>query len=181
MDKDNPLTEKLIKYAKDLLKEFPSPSDGAFHLEVFHTKDDEIFFCEIASRIAGEPFPASWEIAFQINPMHEFINVQCGLPLNENLINFSGIPRKIAGSVAFPSKSGHLRDIKEKCPFEWVHIYKTFLKPGSTITKTKGLSDVMCECVIIADNQNDFINKMNIMAEWVENSVNWDHSYFKKL
>jgi hypothetical protein len=99
--------------------------------------------------------------------------LQCSLPLSDNLLNFSSQPNKVAGSVVFPSKGGYLKSIESGCQFEWVHDYKAFFKPGSIIAQTNGLSDVMCECVIVANSQSDFISKMHEMYDWVKKTVNW--------
>ncbi|WP_181384438.1 acetyl-CoA carboxylase biotin carboxylase subunit family protein [Streptomyces sp. NWU49] len=56
--------------------------DGVTHLELFHTPDDELIFCEVAGRPAGGVIPPVLEWHFGINIFEESLRLQAGLPLS---------------------------------------------------------------------------------------------------
>ncbi|MEV7602177.1 ATP-grasp domain-containing protein [Kitasatospora sp. NPDC089797] len=53
MNRDDPLTDRLIGYAERVLGVLPTPDCTNFHLEVFLTPDDRLVLCEVASRTGG--------------------------------------------------------------------------------------------------------------------------------
>ncbi|CAM5664658.1 carboxylate--amine ligase [Streptomyces purpurascens] len=53
LTRDDPMTDRLIGYARKVLDALPTPECTTFHLEVFHTPDDRLVLCEIGSRTGG--------------------------------------------------------------------------------------------------------------------------------
>ncbi|MER7845164.1 ATP-grasp domain-containing protein [Kitasatospora sp. NPDC096077] len=53
LDRDDPLTDRLVRYAERVLAVLPTPDCTTFHLEVFLTPDDRLVLCEVASRTGG--------------------------------------------------------------------------------------------------------------------------------
>ena len=51
---ENPIKSRMIDFTRDLLERaLPMPENGLFHVELFHTPDDQILLCEAACRLGG--------------------------------------------------------------------------------------------------------------------------------
>lgn len=63
---------------REVFQLLPSFRDGAFHLEMFYA-DDELFFCEVASRPGGIAIVRALEEAYGINLERASFLAQCGI------------------------------------------------------------------------------------------------------
>ncbi|WP_186644767.1 ATP-grasp domain-containing protein [Fluviispira vulneris] len=64
---DNKLFTRLIDFTQRVIKALPSLKNMAFHAEIFHTLDDNLILCEIASRSGGGKIRQVIEHSYGIN------------------------------------------------------------------------------------------------------------------
>ncbi|MFE7935649.1 hypothetical protein ACFU6S_44405, partial [Streptomyces sp. NPDC057456] len=74
--------------------------DGVTHLELFHTPDDELVFCEVAGRPAGGGIPAVTETQYGINIVEISLRIQAGLNVQLPPRD-SGATGRVCGFAAF--------------------------------------------------------------------------------
>lgn len=172
---NNPLVSRLNSYAQRVLEILPTPSSMPFHLEVFINKNDEIIFCEIASRIGGKGVRHSWMESFNISLSRLFIQSQANLIDLAGSYHFPNNPNCLTGEIWFPVKQGRLENIEQECPFPWVKEYYAFYQNGDIIhKKLKNINDCLCGVsLIIADTEEEIKKRLNEIEKWVYKTVRW--------
>lgn len=171
---DNPLVPRLNAYAKRVLEILPTPPNTAFHLEVFLTPDDEIIFCEIASRVGGKGVRRSWKESFNIFLGQLFVQGQANcFPNSNQLLNLT--PQQLTGEIWFPVREGRLLNLETECPFPWVKSYHTFLKPGDIISaEAQNIEECLCGVSLLtAATEEEMQERLNMVAQWVNKTTEW--------
>ncbi len=172
---DNPMVPRLMDYTRKVLTLLPTPKDTAFHLEVFHTEKDELFFCEIASRLCGGLLTTEWESSFGINPVHEDFLIQAGSTQAWDIERkFSSVPKMISGHVEIPSKIGVLRSLPESLPFAWVKKYEKKRQVNDVVNSVKSIMDRVAQISFVADSESQFISRLSELTEWFEKNTKWE-------
>ncbi len=77
---DDPNFERLVQATRSVLGQLPTPRNTAFHAELWITPDDQIVFCEIASRTGGGMVSPTVRHCFGIDLDREWLLAECGLP-----------------------------------------------------------------------------------------------------
>jgi hypothetical protein len=93
------LRERIVALNERALKAL-GMRDGVSHLELFHTPDDRLVFCEVAARPAGGGIPAVIEAQYGINIVEISLRLQAGLDVQLPSRTFGAEP-KICGFAAF--------------------------------------------------------------------------------
>lgn len=103
----DPLYQRLVTAARAVVATLPSPQHMAFHCELWHTPDDQIVFCEIASRTGGALISSAIKHGFGFQIDKEWFLAECGLPRT--------LPGELsyrpAGAVLMPPLDGILEHI----------------------------------------------------------------------
>lgn len=167
--KSNPLVKRLNSFACQILEALPSPESAAFHLEVFHTAEDELVFCEIASRIGGKGVNQSWIESLGINLIAETIRVQVGLLPH---VSMPPMPRSIAGEIWFPMISNAHKAPKETCPFSWTVDYEL---PEPAINGDCSSDDrnhmlFGGASLLKASNENEMRERLDLFSRWFKDT-----------
>lgn len=172
----NPLVPLLNTYTQKILTALPTPLHTPFHLEVFINEDDEIIFCEIASRIGGKGVRQSWLEAFNLSLSNLFVHTQAGLVSRVELASFSDHPQCLTGEIWFPTQPGKLKNIELQCPFPWVKDYKTFYKKGDVVHQKAGnINDCLCGISLLtADTEKEMQHHLDDVVQWVQETVKWE-------
>lgn len=170
---DNPLKGRLESFASSLLQALPTPSDTAFHLEVFHTKDDQIILCEIASRVAGPRLRETWLHAFGIDMGKEFIRMQAGLK-SSKASSLCLSNNMIYGFILVPSLNSLLIKLENSCPLPWVKYYQSDqTKLGKILDTTVDTLDFIASVVLEADSEEDYMIKYHETIKWLSHNIQW--------
>lgn len=116
LEPGHPLGERLISFAKELLAVMPKLDASTFHAEVFHTPDDRIVLCEVASRTTGGRINVLIERAYGLHLDRYITRAQCGLidPLPDG-----SKADALYGGYFIPPKHGRLVSMPETVPFDW--------------------------------------------------------------
>lgn len=103
LTRQDPSYDRLVKAARAVLAELPTPSQTAFHAEFWITPDDRLVFCEIASRTGGGMISGMVRHAFGIDLDKEWLYAECGLPPTPGAHTY-----RPAGALCIPPRKGVL-------------------------------------------------------------------------
>ncbi|WP_454844787.1 ATP-grasp domain-containing protein [Priestia megaterium] len=173
LSKSNKLTNRLRKFVNDIIEAFPTPSNTAFHAEVFHTTNDELVLCEIASRAGGAKIDQQINQAFDINIIESWIKAQCSvtsiIPKNK-----MDTPKKLIGTLLFPPRRGVIKSLpKEKPPVE-VLDYKITVKPGQRFLQAKNSADNIAFFILKGETEENLLANIEKIGIWFEENTVWE-------
>ncbi len=171
---ENPLTQPLNEYTKKVLNVLPTPQHTAFHLEVFVSRNNEIIFCEIASRIGGKGVRNSWLESFNIDLGKYFVESQV-YGENYRFPKRSALqPSVLSGEIWFPSRQGILKSIPTTCPYPWVKEYQIFFKAGQRISKTQDINGCIGGTPLFTGTSDaEMLDRLNLFSQWFESQTLW--------
>lgn len=179
LEPQNPMVDRLNRYAESVIKSLPTPSNTAFLLELFYNKEkDEFIFCEIATRVGGG-VKEMWPEAFGIDLEDEFIRMQAGLKVSEKLdcffesIRTTPHLKAVSGWIIFPKRSGILQSIQKSTPFSWVKEYIVRVEPGIITQTSANISDSVASAFLVAETENQFVDRISQLAEWFKKETIW--------
>jgi biotin carboxylase len=130
---DHPLKDRLCAAAAEILDLLPTPSSTTFHLELFHTDDDALVFCEIASRTGGVLINPVLQRAFGIDLNEAFVRAQAGVPVDvAALRRRARRPEQLFGWGCVPPRAGTFEAYRQAAPdLPWVVAYEWTMAPGT--------------------------------------------------
>lgn len=169
----NPLTKKLISYANGLVRIFPVQEQMPFHLEVFVTdSQQEIIFCEIASRIGGH-VNKNWKYGLNIDLEQAFYDMQSGFVQDQVKTKIKG-PDKIIGWLLFPAKQNcTIMNMAQHCPLDFCIDYETFMNVGDSLDNLLGICSNLAKAYIRADSEEDFDIKAHQLITWFQENLSY--------
>lgn len=158
LDPDDPLTDRLVTLTDRILAALRQPGgrlrDHAFHAEIFHTPDDRLVLCEIASRPGGAKIREVFHTLFGINLGEYATRAHVGLPLPTLEPTLRGgarpKPRCMAGQVLMMKRPGLVRAVPAVPADPWVQRYWSYSQPGQVISPATGSSDFLTAAVASA-------------------------------
>lgn len=163
LEENNPLVDVLNRFALDVLKSLPTPSDTGFHLEVFY-KDHKPIFCEIASRIGGPWINDLWVHGMNFNLKKEFIRAQGLLPVQE-VVSKPG-PKKIIGGIIFPPKHGRVTAIPTVCDCPGILAYNSLVVIGQDLQDPENMLEVVATATLIANSEAMIQKTIATISTW---------------
>jgi hypothetical protein len=83
---DNPMHSRINEFVTKLLNSLPTPENTVIHAEVFHTPDDWLVFCEIASHAGGTRILETVRRAYGANLVGISVQTQCGLDISAEIV-----------------------------------------------------------------------------------------------
>ncbi|SCY21194.1 Biotin carboxylase [Paenibacillus polysaccharolyticus] len=171
LDIENPLFKRLNQKVLDVLLSMPVPDHTiAFHAEFFHTNDDQIIFCEIASRVGGGKIADCVKYATGVDLLKEAFRAQCGLDVEIAAHYYQPL-----GYIQIPPKRGRLLAIDKEPPFDWVincsikneHIGASFNGPESS-------ADTIASLLVHGEGHKDIVEKFETLYNWYEKTTVWE-------
>ncbi|MFD7922993.1 acetyl-CoA carboxylase biotin carboxylase subunit family protein [Streptomyces sp. NPDC059740] len=122
---------RLEEFLDRVLGAFDVPEVGAYHLEVFHTPDDELVLCEIASRVGGNRIPAMTKATYGVDLHATWLRLSVGLPVPPAPAE---PPAEVRGSVSILPQGRPVR-APGRPPFDWVEHYEVneSLRPDAIV------------------------------------------------
>ncbi|MEU9014098.1 hypothetical protein AB0D12_30895 [Streptomyces sp. NPDC048479] len=111
---------RLEEYFDRLLEAFDTPEVSAYHLEVFHTPEDELVLCEIAARVGGDRIPALTRASYGVDLHTAVLRQSCGLLVDAPP---TAPPAEVHGSVSILPQGRPVR-APGRPPFDWVRHYE---------------------------------------------------------
>ncbi len=153
--KDNPLTERLQQFVQSVLDALSTPDTTTFHAEVFHTPDDQLVLCEIASRTGGARIGDGLEAALGCNLNELWARQECGLATQNLLrqIKDKEATRPITGWALISPKPGLVKQIPSECGLSEVVDYTVNISAGCTLQAPKAATESIASFVFVADDE----------------------------
>ncbi|WP_406011844.1 hypothetical protein OG520_01325 [Streptomyces sp. NBC_00984] len=164
---DSPFARRLESYLDQVLAAFETPPASAFHLEVFHTPDDQLVLCEIASRVGGDRIPALTRATYGVDLHAAVLRLSCGLPVASPP---QDPPAQVHGSVSVLPQGRPVR-APGRPPFPWVRHYEVNekLAPGET---TLHSAHHLCFAIVCGDGPEQVEERLLATENWLmENLV----------
>ncbi|MFI6048905.1 acetyl-CoA carboxylase biotin carboxylase subunit family protein [Streptomyces violascens] len=117
---EDAFAKRLEEFFDRTLDAFEVPPTSAYHLEVFHTPDDELVLCEIASRVGGDRIPALTRATYGVDLHTAALRLSCDLPVDPPATT---PPAAVHGSISILPQ-GRPVSLPGRPPFPWVTHYE---------------------------------------------------------
>lgn len=176
LGRDNPLYERLRRFTGEVIAALPSPEDFTFHAEIFHTPDDRLVFCEIASRTGGARINETMRRALNVDLDELWIKAQCGVEIDVEALRARVAGEEtLGGWLVVPPRNGVLESIPAAAP-AWVAEYKQNSQPGTdyraSYTRRKA-GDYIAAVVVRGRSEAEVRDNLTRAAQWIEGGVGW--------
>lgn len=149
LDQSSELAKRLSDRTAEHIRIMAPPKHAPFHAEFFHTPDDQIILCEIASRTGGGRLNNQIDLAYGINLNKSWIYAQLGLPLNLPTGGRTEVkPHTFAGHALLPPRRGVFQGFSNTWQ-EWVTEYRLLAKPGDRFDGPKSSVDHMASLLLV--------------------------------
>ncbi|MEB8340243.1 ATP-grasp domain-containing protein [Streptomyces endophyticus] len=166
---DSPFARRLEAYLDRVLAAFDTPATSAYHLEVFHTPDDELVLCEIASRVGGDRIPALTALTYGVDLHATVLRRSCGLPVAPAPRT---PPAQVHGSVSVLPQGRPVR-APGRPPFPWVRHYEVndTLKPGEA---TLHSAHHLCFAIVSGEGPEQVEERLLETERWLMENLTDD-------
>lgn len=167
----NPLAARLCAYVENVLAALPTPQITGVHAEVFHTVDDQLVLCEIASRLGGPRIPDLFRTATGFELIPALIRGQAG--------HGAGVPSQrprptcIAGFMNIPARAGTLVRAPDTCTEPGVIEYRLTKQVGKQYAASTDLGDFVSTFLFRADDEAAARNAIFSTSDWFDRESAW--------
>lgn len=168
---DNPLTPRLIEFAKNVVKALESPALSTFHCEVFHTVEDDIVLCEIAGRLGGGRMVPVLNAAFDVNLYEYWVKAQAGIPLE---ISAKAAPGQMAGHLLYLPKGGVYTGPTTFEQLNWVDELLINVTPGKAYGANSSV-DFAGSAVVTGQTEEEVRAKLAEVESIFDNEMTWSN------
>lgn len=170
----NPLSIRMAERTKQVVQALDTPSNTTFHAEWFYTPNDEIIFCEIASRPGGGRINETLIHTFGVDLFQTHVRSLMGLPqpLPKTEDDLQG--RKLSGRVLILKKEGRFLSAPKEDPPSWVVHYELTAKPGDYVDLPKDCVDLLAGFVVEGATEEEVHERLNFISDWFYHSSQWE-------
>ncbi|MFH9584467.1 acetyl-CoA carboxylase biotin carboxylase subunit family protein [Streptomyces luteogriseus] len=172
LTRDDPLTPRLISYARQVLGLLPTSDCTTFHLEVFHTPDDRLVLCEVASRTGGALTAAAIRAASGIDLDREWFLAQTGAAPSLTPGMDGAAPGRSAGWVVFYPERGTLTELP-LAPPEFVVEQRLRGRVGTTYRGGQKSGVYLAGYVVTGADADEVEQRLHELAAWYASGVRW--------
>ncbi|MGV9251411.1 ATP-grasp domain-containing protein [Streptomyces sp. NPDC003697] len=174
LTRDDPLTPRLVDYARQVLALLPTPDRTTFHLEVFHTPDDRLVLCEVASRTGGALTAPAVRAASGIDLDKEWFLAQAGPPRHGLVPCVHGAaPGRSAGWVVFYPERGRLAALPQSPP-PFVAEQRLRGAVGTAYRGGEKSGVYLAGYVVTGGHAGEVEDRMGEVAAWYADQVRWE-------
>jgi biotin carboxylase len=170
----NPIFKRMTDYCKRVIGALETPSETAFHAEIFHTDDDDIVLCEIASRPCGAHIAPSAYHTFGIDMTQVHVQLQAGVPCSISNDGENFIPSRLSAWLYFNGEQGKLLSLPEGDPPEGVFEFQVFGKVGQSFTKGSYAFAKISLMLLEAPSEQQLKKRIQEVSQWFTSQVSWD-------
>ena len=172
---NHPLNARLVAAAHEVLAALPLPPSTTFHLELFHTPGDELYFCEVASRTGGGLINSTLEMAFGINLTKTFVQAQAGIKLAVDDLKRRGrTPQKLlAWGLVPPGKGIFAGPTGTLAPFPWLAKHTWTMQEGTRSDGAQLSVDHMATFIVDAEDLATSEARLTQAWQWTVKEARW--------
>jgi biotin carboxylase len=172
LDKDKPITRRLIEFTKSVLKALDAPPLATFHCEVFHSVGDELVLCEIACRLGGGRIVPVLNAAFGVDMYEYWVKAQVGIPLD---IKAQTEPKQMAGHLLYLPKGGVYRGPTVFEQLSWVDELLINVQPGKRYGAHSSV-DFAGSAVVTGSTELEVKTKLAEVVSIFDRQMVWEES-----
>jgi hypothetical protein len=168
---DNPLGQRLIAFTKELLNVLPTPATTTFHCEVFHTPDDQLMLCEIASRTLGGRSPDMMKRTFGFDFDRYIARAQVGLidPLPSLTKD-----TELLGIYYIAPQKGVLKSMPAEVPFAWCEYYDQTGEIGRNYNGPQKSTENYAVVAVRGQDDREVRERLMQLVAYIENNTVWE-------
>ena len=170
----NPLSIRMAKLTDQVVQALDTPPNTAFHAEWFHTPDDQIIFCEIASRPGGGRINETLKHTFGVDLFQSHVRNLMDLPQELPKPDEISQVKKLAGRVLMIKKEGRFLSAPKEDPPSWVVHYELAAKPGDLIHSPTDCVDFIAGFVVEGSTEEEVQQKLFDISNWFYQSSQWE-------
>jgi hypothetical protein len=171
LDQGRPITNRLIQFAKDVLKALDAPALTTFHCEIFHSVNDELVLCEIACRLGGGRIVPVLNAAFEADLYQYWVKAQAGIPLD---IKAQTQPKQMAGHLLYLPKGGVYRGPTHFEQLDWVDELLINVKPGKRYGANSSV-DFAGSAVVTGETETEVRSKLAEVVSIFDRQMIWEN------
>lgn len=163
---EDEMARRLESFLDRVLAAFDTPKVGAYHLEVFHTAEDELLLCEIASRVGGSRIPALTRATYGVDLLTTWLRLSTDLPVDPP----PGEPPEVLhGAVAIVPR-GTAVAVPPTVPFPWVTQYEVNEAATPTATAQNSTSN-LCFAIVAGADFAEVEARLLTVEAWLEEQL----------
>lgn len=170
----HPLSKRMVKLTKQVVQALDTPSNTTFHAEWFHTPNDEIVFCEIASRVGGGRINETIKYTFGVDLFQAHFQTQLGIPYHFPSAEDCMKVNTLTGRVLIMKKEGRLLSIPEDPPPSWVIHHEILAEPGDIIQSSIHCTDLLAGFIVQGTTEEELKEKLISVTEWFNHYTHWE-------
>jgi len=174
----NPLTFRIQNFVNDCLVTLNGPPTYPFHAEVWHTPEDSLVFCEVASRTGGGGIPTQITSLFGVylSKTHTQYQVDEPITLETKDILWNerkpDIPESVGWIFIYP-KIGKVT-MPRACNEDYVLSYELFAHTGQIYENRKSCADAVCNFLVKGGSEEEVEKNIHRVYEWFAKNSKWD-------
>jgi len=174
----NPLTIRIQQFVNDCLEALDGPPTYPFHAEVWHTPEDDLVFCEVASRTGGGGIPTQITSLFAVSLSKTHTQYQADVPITLETKDILWkdrlplIPDSLGWIFVYP-KMGKVT-LPRVCNEDYVLSYEPFAETGQIYNNRKSCADAVCNFLIRGNSEEEAEKNIHNIYNWFTNNTKWD-------
>jgi biotin carboxylase len=173
LTRDDPMVDRLAAYAARVLEVLPTPECTTFHLEVWHTPDDALVLCEIASRTGGALTTAAISAACGFDLDREWFAAQVA-DERDAARRLPGVAAgHTAGWVLFYPRVGTLAALPSG-PLDFVVEERHRARVGQRYNGGEKSGMYASAYVVTGRDAGEVARRADELAEWYATNVRWE-------
>ncbi|MCX2829472.1 hypothetical protein CN568_24185 [Bacillus pseudomycoides] len=165
---DEEIFSRIYEFTNNIVKSLPAPNHSSFHCEMFHTANDQLVFCEIASRTAGARIGECIIQSYGVDLNAEWSRLECGLDVT---VPRNIVPKQLSASYLIPTRRGKLISMIDSFPFSWVTEYQPRVKEGEELRESKSSTGTIGSVVFVGSSREELRKRFHEICKVIDKSI----------
>lgn len=165
----NPLYKIFTNEVVKVIESLPTPKNTSFHAEFFLNGDNQLVFCEIASRSGGGEIVSTIECATKININKSSVLAQLGKEKQLQIQDYN-----LAGFILIPPRQGIFKGYKESIPFSWVEKFDVKALINEQYEDPQFSADTITSVIVVGETEELIKERISIVIDWVNSNIMWE-------
>jgi len=170
LDPTTALHARAVALAAQVIAALPASPLVAFHLELFHTPDDRLLLCEIASRTGGGKIVETLDAAYGAQLNRSWVRAACGL---DPELAPRPVPSPYTGWLIVPPRRAVLAALPPAPPVPWCVEYLTPHAPGARLGGAVASVDHVALMIVHGASPAEVEARVLELDAWFEREVRW--------
>ncbi|MBK0023925.1 hypothetical protein IAE29_23450 [Ochrobactrum sp. S46] len=172
LNEDNPLVGRIEGFTKHLLEHaLPLPKTSIFHLQLFHTPDDKLVLCEVASRLGGGVI--NEEVLYATGIDIKMAYVKASVSKDERFDADYKSPYTPTARIIIPPRPATLTKLPGSCDFPWVNTYRAYGVVGRQYGGPAMTNAEIASFVFHGSNEIELQSRAAILENWFHSHSEW--------